>query len=377
MIRNLLFVIALFCCSCSQGEQATKSTGEQAVADSPVTFIPASLCNKQANARTQKVYSILCQLYGSHIISGTVASVDWNTTEAENVNKWTEKYPALNAFDYINFHKSKDVNPGGWIDYTDISPVKNWWEQGGLVSCMWHWQVLDNSGSGYTCTPGTGSNETSINLSEINDPSSKTYQQLIKDMDQIAGYLGKLQAAGIPVIWRPLHEAAGNTYEFNGGKAWFWWGAKGAEPFKKLWRLMYDRFTNKYHLNNLIWVWTAQTGDESWYPGDDVVDIIGIDRYGILQYPAMKYYKSLSAAYPHKLITMAECGNGDNNAMADLGKMWDRGAHFSWFMTWYDYDYNNGKSAEHRYATKAWWQEAFSHDYVVTRDEMKTLLQSK
>lgn len=160
-------------------------------------------------------------------------------------------------------------------------------------------------------------------------------------------------------------------------KPGFGGGSKGAEPFKKLWRLMYDRFTNKHHLNNLIWVWTAQTGDESWYPGDDVVDIIGIDRYGILQYPAMKYYQSLSTSYPHKLITMSECGNGDNNAMADLDKMWNRGAHFSWFMTWYDYDYDNGKSAEHRYATEAWWKDAFSHDYVVTRDEMKALLQSK
>lgn len=377
MFRNFLFIAILFCCSCSQAEQVTNATGVETSSDSTATFTSASLCNRQADARTQKVYSILCQLYGKRIISGTVASVDWNTAEAEYVNKWTGKYPALNAFDYINFRKSKDVNPNGWIDYTDISPVKSWWGQGGLVSCMWHWQVLANDGCDYTCTPGTGSNETSINLDEINDPSSKTYQQLFKDMDQIAGYLGKLQAAGIPVIWRPLHEAAGNTYEFNGGKAWFWWGSKGAEPFKKLWRLMYDRFTNKHHLNNLIWVWTAQTGDESWYPGDDVVDIIGIDRYGILQYPAMKYYQSLSTSYPHKLITMSECGNGDNNAMADLDKMWNRGAHFSWFMTWYDYDYDNGKSAEHRYATEAWWKDAFSHDYVVTRDEMKALLQSK
>lgn len=362
--------VLLLCCSCGKAEQITdiENAGETKV------FTPAKLCNAQANAATQKVYTILCQLYGSKIISGSMADIDWNTREAENVRQWTDKYPALNTFDYINFINSKDVNAKGWLDYTDISPVKSWWEQGGLVSCMWHWQMKANNGTDYTCTPGTGDKETSINLCDIDNPSSATYKQIIKDLDQIAGYLGKLQAAGIPVIWRPLHEAAGNTYEFEGGKAWFWWGAKGEEPYKKLWRLMYDRFTNVHHLNNLIWVWTAQTGDESWYPGDDVVDIIGMDRYGILQYPAMKSFQALSAAYPHKLITLAECGNGDNNAMATLGKMWDRGAHFSWFMPWYDYDYNHGKTAEHRFATKEWWQEALSHDYVVTRDEMKSLL---
>lgn len=371
------FVVLLFCSSCSKAEQITEPADVGQKSDSATTFSPDKLCNSQANAAAQKVYSILCQLYGSRIISGTVANVDWNTREAENVKSWTGKYPALNAFDFINFHSSKDVNAKGWLDYADISPVKRWWDAGGLVSCMWHWQVLANNGTDYTCSPGNGDKETSIDLNDIDNPSSSTYKQLIKDMDQIAGYLGKLQAAGIPVIWRPLHEAAGNTYEFDGGKAWFWWGAQGAEPFKKLWRLMYDRFTRVHHLNNLIWVWTSQTADESWYPGDDVVDIIGRDRYGLLQYPAMKDFKNLTSAYPHKLITLAECGNGDSNDIAPLGKIWDKGAHFSWFMTWYDYDYNNGKGADHRFAGAAWWKDAFSHDYVVTRDEMKSLLQAE
>ena len=42
-------------------------------------------------------------------------------------------------------------------------------------------------------------------------------------MDAIALQLKKVASNNIPVLWRPLHEAAGG---------WFWWGAKGAEPFK-------------------------------------------------------------------------------------------------------------------------------------------------
>lgn len=73
-------------------------------------------------------------------------------------------------------------------------------------------------------------------------------------------------------------EAAGNTYDFAGGGAWFWWGAQGAEVYKQLWRFMYDRLVNYHKLNNLIWVWTSQVGDDIWYPGDDVVD--GCLRHG-------------------------------------------------------------------------------------------------
>ena len=46
----------------------------------------------------------------------------------------------------------------------------------------------------------------------------------------------------VPVLWRPLHEASGG---------WFWWGAKGPEPFKQLWELMFQRFT-QVHARSLI-----------------------------------------------------------------------------------------------------------------------------
>lgn len=61
--------------------------------------------------------------------------------------------------------------------------------------------------------------------------------------------LKRFQEKHVPVLWRPLHEA---------------------DAYKKLYRLMYDRFTNLHGLNNLIRVVNAPC--EGWYPGDDVVD---------------------------------------------------------------------------------------------------------
>lgn len=373
MTKKSLFIMAVFSLmvnfSCASSSDSVIEEPSQ-----PVVNWQQSLCNANATQETKQVFQILCNLYTKKTISGTVANVDWNIREAENVKQWTGRYPALNVFDFINIHASQDVNPNGWLNYSDISVVSDWWQHGGLVGCMWHWQVKANNGSDYTCSPGTNPNETSFDPACIDNTSSADYRQLVKDIDQVAGYLKQMKNAGIPVIWRPLHEAAGNTYEYTGGKAWFWWGAKGAEVYKKLWRFMYDRLVNHHGLNNLIWVWNSQIGDGTWYPGDDVVDVIGRDSYYALQYPLMKEYKQLQKEYPNKLITLAECGNGDEVNMSLFSKIWQQGSRWSWFMTWYDAAYNQGSSDEHQYAGPQWWQDAFATGVVVDRNDMRLLL---
>ena len=52
------------------------------------------------------------------------------------------------------------------------------------------------------------------------------------DMAAVAGYLKLLKDAGIPVLWRPFHEAAGK---------WFWWG-KDAASHKAMWIAMFNYF---------------------------------------------------------------------------------------------------------------------------------------
>ena len=117
-------------------------------------------------------------------------------------------------------------------------------------------------------------------------------------------------------------------------------------------------------------------GDHDWYPGDDVVDVVGRDSYYALQYPLMKNFKQLQKEYPTKLITLAECGNGDDVHMSQWSDIWHEGSRWSWFMPWYDYDYDNGHSDTHKYADKQWWQNAFSTGVVLDRDEMKAIIEN-
>ena len=323
---------------------------------------------KTRTENAQKLFDVLTSLYGNKIISGTTAVVDWNTKEAEQVYQWTNKYPAINTYDFINIHASKDVNPDGWLDYSDISGVKRWAAEGGVVSAMWHWQVKDNAGTGYTCTPGTGDAATSFDASKVYVDGTAENTLAKQQLSQICGYLKKMQDAGIPVIWRPFHEAAGNTYDYDGGKAWFWWGAKGADVYKQLWQWMYNYMVNEQGLHNLIWVWTSQTKDGIWYPGNDYVDIIGRDIYGGEAAQQKSDFDHLTAAYSHTLVALSECGNTDNASQSDISTVWEAGGKWSWFSTWYD------TAGSQLHNTQNWWTNAFSQDYVVTRDQMKELL---
>jgi len=332
------------------------------------------ISNANASENTKKVYNVLKDLYGKKIVSGVVANIDWNTTEAENVYEWTGKYPAMNVFDYINLHASKDVNSEGWLDYSDITPAKNWWQAGGIVGAMWHWQMKANNGTDYTCTPGTAADETSFDASKVYVDGTSENTLAKQQLDQLCGYFAKMQEAGIPVVWRPLHEGSGNVEQYTGGTAWFWWGAKGADVYKKLWQWMYNYMVTTKGLNNLIWVWTSQTGDDNWYPGDAYVDIIGRDNYGATAAKLATEYEELKETYPNKMITLAECGNSDDAEMATISSIWDEGSRWSWFMTWYDNDYNEGTTTTHKHTSKTWWTNAVAKDYVVTRDQMKELL---
>ena len=88
----------------------------KAVVPGPEPEVSYRLCNSNATAETQALWSLLCTQYGKNAISGVVANIDWNTREADNVYTWTGHYPALNVFDFMNMHASKDVNPSGWLD---------------------------------------------------------------------------------------------------------------------------------------------------------------------------------------------------------------------------------------------------------------------
>jgi len=259
------------------------------------------LCNPSPSAEAQQLMDWMCGNYGTRMISGQYLDEGRRGQELEAIAKATGGlYPAMVGLDMMNYSPSS-VSLGAHP--VTVDQALDYWKAGYLVTFCWHWRpdrkYMDTTGTSWW--GGFYTENTTFSLEKaMNGEDPEGYDLLIRDMDAIAAQLQRLRDAGVPVLWRPLHEASGG---------WFWWGASGAGPYIKLYRLMYDRFTNEFGLNNLIWVWNGQNRD--WYPGDDVVDIIGEDIYPgkhAHDTQATAFERCLGYTDARKIILLSECG---------------------------------------------------------------------
>ena len=248
---------------------------------------------------------------------------------------------------------------------------------------MWHWNApkdettfRNNDASegnyGFYC-PGAhnGDGETYFDIREALKEGTWQHEFILADIDEIAITLKKLQDEDIPILFRPLHEAAGNYTRYNPeGGAWFWWGRYGASYCKQLWNLIQDRLQKVHGLNNILWVWTMDVapGYESaaaeWYPGDDRVDFVGFDVYEEntgAKTEAFNFMQTVTGG--KKILTVSECGNipsPEENLSAGLP--------WSWFMVWPTSNPVNING--YRLNTNAYWKSLMSSDFVYTRENM-------
>ena len=324
-------------------------------ASSSVYDVSPVLCNPSPSEEAQALMNWMCDLYGEKIISGQYLHEYEYGAELEAVASATGGlYPAMVGMDLLNYSPSS-VSLGSWP--TSVDQAIQYWKKGYIVTFCWHWVApepyLDTTGNQWW--GGFYTDHTTFDLGKaMSGEDPEGYDLLIRDMDAIAKQLLRLRDAGVPVLWRPLHEASGG---------WFWWGASGAEPYLALYRMMYDRFTNLYGLNNLIWVWNGQNA--AWYPGDDVVDIIGEDIYpGKHQYASQKasFDKCRSYTDEKKLIMLSECGCVPSPAAClKDDAMW------SAFGVWcYEFVLDGNKHYSSEYTDAEMIQKFYTHELTVT-----------
>jgi mannan endo-1,4-beta-mannosidase len=292
--------------------------------------------------QTSCLYNFLLDNYGEHILTGvmTLNSMD----ESDWLLTNTGKEPVVLGIDFMQ----SDRGYTWYNDHTPRNDAETWYNKNGIPFICWHWRDPSrNTEAFYT-------DETNFNANKIFEPNSPEYAAMIDDIDFIAEEFLYLQAQGVPVIWRPLHEASGG---------WFWWGAQGAAACKELWIVMYDRLVNHHGLNNIIWVWTYQGGESpDWYPGDEYVDIIGRDIYkdGDHSSQIMEFNNTNDVFNGTKMISISECGSFPTPT-----SLVDDGAAWSWYMPWYG-DFTRSST----YNDLSLWIDMFNSDYALTLDEM-------
>lgn len=333
-----------------------------------------TLSNPKASDSAKRLYSYLCDIYGNHIIAGQQEYCgshnynSWNDpdtfikdneAEFEYIFEKTGKQPAIRGIDFLAYNTTSD-----WRDNAPERCIEWTNKYKGIATVTWHWNVPTEEGSTETAfyVESASATYTTFSISKALTEGTWENEVLMADIDLIAQELTKLKKADVPILWRPLHEAEG---------AWFWWGAEGPEPCKELYRLLYDKLTNEYGLNNLIWVWTGYTFPTSsaWYPGDDVVDIVGYDKYNAvdglpnLSSISSTFYSLVQSTDGKKMVAMSE-----NDSIPSLENLVNDKAAWLYFCPWY----MNYLTSEQNNPVEN-LVEIYQSEYCITLDELPDL----
>jgi mannan endo-1,4-beta-mannosidase len=366
---------------------ATMFTGASACAAAAAAErapLRAAPVDAQADARTRAEFAWLRATWGRQTIAGQ-QDLTWDDSVdmAQRVFDDTGAYPALMGFDFMNTWAT-GAKEGG---RHQVDEAIAWARRGGLVTFCWHWRdpALQATGGGnfYAREADAGKN-TGFTIPVVDgrlDTASAAGRQLDAGIGRLAVELRKLQAAGVTVLWRPLHEAAGHA-----GDGWFWWGrtrsdgVAGSQAYILLYRHMYERLVKEQGIHNLIWVWNGQ--DPAWYPGDDVVDIVGYDVYDETDRKTYKSqidtYRRMAAVGPAlKPVALSE-----NSYIPDPDRMRADGARWLWFLTWNDGRAPRGTSDKDNfwsgnyYNTAAHKRAVYRHPDVITLDKLPAFLKA-
>lgn len=326
--------------------------------------VEPTLVNPNADENTKRLYKFLCDIYGKYSLAGQYADEGRSSSEYEKITAKTGKTFAVLGLDMGNYSLGSKAHGA---ESKTVEYAYDWYKNaGGIVQLCWHWTTPEDYAVNAGDQPWYSSfykEGSKLDLDKImNGEDDAAYQLLMDDIDNMANELARLRDAGVPVLWRPLHEAAGG---------WFWWGNCEPESYKKLWNVMYDKMTNEHNLTNLIWVWNGQ--DPAWYPGDETVDINGWDIYAGNHVDSSQSgrFDDMATNYgtKTKLIALTE-----NGCVMDPDKVFNDNARWLFWGTWSDpFTMKLGVVINDEYTTVELLTKAYNHERVLTLDELPDL----
>ncbi len=240
-------------------------------------------------------------MFGHH--DDPVYGIGWDGDEnRSDVKSVCGDYPAVMSFDLGHIELGDSVN----LDKVPFDRIRReviaQYERGGMSSFSWH---VNN--------PVTGKDSWDVSDSAVVRsilPGGTQHDKFIGWLDRVADYLNSIRTADntkVPILFRPWHEHTGS---------WFWWGQKlcSTEEYKALWSMTYDRLKEKGS-DQVLWAYSPGTEPNDTteylerYPGDSIIDLIGVDSY---QLDKSAYERNLNRL----LQIMTQISRSHDKAMA-------------------------------------------------------------
>lgn len=246
-------------------------------------------------------------------------------------------YPAIMGFDLGGIELGGECNLDGVSFAFMRRAAIEHHRRGGIVTYSWHPR-----------NPLTGGDTWDVTSKEVVGSilaGGVNHEKFMGWLSNAADFLDSIRDAegnAIPVIFRPWHEHTGS---------WFWWGRDlcSVDEYVALWKLTYDYLVSERGLSGMVWAYSPGAGNSESeymerYPGDEIIDILGLDcyRYHDDESFAAGLNESLSymdriATERGKIIALTETGfEGIKEA-----DWWTRvlcpaveGHHVSYLLTW-------------------------------------------
>jgi len=253
--------------------------------------VSAQLCREQvfpadtaADIKTVNLYQNLAALSDNFIMIGHQDALSYGVgwegdADRSDVKDVSGSHPAVYGWDIGGIEQGWDKN----IDSVPFSSMRanilQVFRQGGVNTISWH-----------VYNPVTGKDswaDTKVKNSTVSMilPGGDYHSQFLAQLDRVAGFLSSLKTENgevVPVVFRPWHEHSGN---------WFWWGRMHCtiDEYTALYRFTVEYLRTRHQLHNMLFAFSPDVGFTNAaeylerYPGDDLVDIIGLDDYHSLK----------------------------------------------------------------------------------------------
>jgi len=274
IVQNIVLVLtaALVFVQCSDKLSESKNTHQiktnDVLVDSLATEKTVALFTNLRSIRVNKV------LFGHQETSAYgVGWINDGIEDKSDVKEVCGDFPAVYGWDLGKIGQA--VNNDG-VSFARIkSLIKNSFERGGINTISFHQE---------NPVTGTHSWDTTSAVPHVL-PGGSAHAGYLERLDLVAEFMHDLKTDDgslIPVIFRPYHEHNGD---------WFWWGKGPAseQDFIALWQFTVNYLKNDKNVHNLLYAFSpdrSRIKDPAnpieylyGYPGDDYVDIIGVDNY--------------------------------------------------------------------------------------------------
>jgi mannan endo-1,4-beta-mannosidase len=238
------------------------------------------IIDSKATKETKALYTNLKKLSERHILFGHQHATEyghgWYGDEnRSDVKSVTGSHPAVIGIDFSGL----SGRPDNMIEKEKNSLRKyiaDTYNRGGVITIAWHfnnpvsktnfyWNDSTAAAAVKNIIPGGSHNE--------------KYKAILKTIADLANTTKGKDGKLVPMIFRPYHEFDGD---------WFWWGRKhcSINEFKSLWKFTVSYLRDSLQVHNFIYAFSPDnqfTTEERFlerYPGDEWVDMVGMDDYG-------------------------------------------------------------------------------------------------